>query len=678
MSRGDLLPDEVFRQLIDASVARILETEDASGYLDWFREALGAELESRHPELDAAEQRAIATGLGRAIWNGTPLPGNDFRPRPLPAAGRNDPCPCGSGAKFKRCCGEAPPPPRIDARDVWPIVVNQLEPAALERAVASGRAPLEAVVALAEQAYEEDRPKAGVRLLEPLFAGELRRRCDAVHDHALTLLCNLYDELGHDRKKRTLLDRVTAEAPRSPLRSGAYQRLACMAMDAGDSAEAWRRFRAAQQDDPEGPSLMFVEIQLLLSEQRHEDARERARMWRTRLRKRGAEESEPMLVFLERVIDSPDTAMAKLGIELAGAGRALSARLPELEGRALPRYRVVDCGELEPATPDDTERAVLDHLRRLGVSADERERVSRELLHELAALAQAGPDEAAGDAPRVYRFVAPAELAGVEAGWHDVFPLEKPFGTQPLPLAAPDPWEPEIEAEWAAFLERHPEAFDSLDVLDDLATAADLHPATAARVDEHLQTQLLDRAEAIVCTALGDGPPPRMPWADPYNRPALRCLLRAYLLRYERGERSGAIERAERLLALNPDDNHGVRHSLINLALREGLNERALELAEACGDEPVPDSRYGRGLALIRMSRLHEATAVLEDAVRDLPLVARYLTRQRAAQPRLDPAGIRVGGKDQAWLYRDDMRDVWLETQGAIDLLRKAMRRVSA
>ena len=27
-------------------------------------------------------------------------------PKRVPKAGRNDPCPCGSGKKFKRCCGE--------------------------------------------------------------------------------------------------------------------------------------------------------------------------------------------------------------------------------------------------------------------------------------------------------------------------------------------------------------------------------------------------------------------------------------------------------------------------------------------------------------------------------------------------------------------------------------------
>ncbi len=31
--------------------------------------------------------------------------------RPLPKVGGNDPCPCGSGRKFKKCCGLLPPPP---------------------------------------------------------------------------------------------------------------------------------------------------------------------------------------------------------------------------------------------------------------------------------------------------------------------------------------------------------------------------------------------------------------------------------------------------------------------------------------------------------------------------------------------------------------------------------------
>jgi uncharacterized protein YecA (UPF0149 family) len=32
------------------------------------------------------------------------------REQAIKAAGRNDPCPCGSGRKFKRCCGAANAP----------------------------------------------------------------------------------------------------------------------------------------------------------------------------------------------------------------------------------------------------------------------------------------------------------------------------------------------------------------------------------------------------------------------------------------------------------------------------------------------------------------------------------------------------------------------------------------
>jgi len=38
------------------------------------------------------------------------LGGQEQRSMPVtrgPSVGRNDPCPCGSGAKFKKCCGRA-------------------------------------------------------------------------------------------------------------------------------------------------------------------------------------------------------------------------------------------------------------------------------------------------------------------------------------------------------------------------------------------------------------------------------------------------------------------------------------------------------------------------------------------------------------------------------------------
>ena len=61
--------------------------------------------------LEEAQQEAIAAGFrhkdtGSLSYSG----GNDNASEPAPAkaaprVGRNDPCPCGSGKKYKKCCG---------------------------------------------------------------------------------------------------------------------------------------------------------------------------------------------------------------------------------------------------------------------------------------------------------------------------------------------------------------------------------------------------------------------------------------------------------------------------------------------------------------------------------------------------------------------------------------------
>jgi SEC-C motif-containing protein len=44
---------------------------------------------------------------GRWVYTGqVDEPGRTFR-RETPKVGRNDPCPCGSGRKYKKCCGAA-------------------------------------------------------------------------------------------------------------------------------------------------------------------------------------------------------------------------------------------------------------------------------------------------------------------------------------------------------------------------------------------------------------------------------------------------------------------------------------------------------------------------------------------------------------------------------------------
>jgi len=103
-------------RLLRDAVGVALRDEHPDAFLAWVRARLGDYLGVPAPRpgahgVDWTEDdraaAALAWQLGRAIWNGLPLPSNHFKPRPLPSPGRNDACPCGSGVRRRprRLCG---------------------------------------------------------------------------------------------------------------------------------------------------------------------------------------------------------------------------------------------------------------------------------------------------------------------------------------------------------------------------------------------------------------------------------------------------------------------------------------------------------------------------------------------------------------------------------------------
>jgi tetratricopeptide (TPR) repeat protein len=225
---------------------------------------------------------------------------------------------------------------------------------------------------------------------------------------------------------------------------------------------------------------------------------------------------------------------------------------------------------------------------------------------------------------------------------------------------------------WLLFLEEQPQAADSLDILDDIATALYDHPESSlpwvARV---LLQPLLERAEAILRRTLEKTGVELLPWADERNRPALRLLFRLYLQYAEAGERRRALDVLELLLAINPRDNHGVRAELMNHYLRGREDEKALALAHQFPTDVLADLAYGEVLALYRLGHQDRAARVLHDAVGRLPRIPRFLLRKRIKRPALSAAGFTPGGDDQAWLYREAMRDVWAAEPGLLAWVKK-------
>jgi len=632
--------------LLKDVVNQVLEHEDPDRCLDWLREHLHEYYFSTGPEqfADPQDFSRMVTGLGRAIWNAIPLPGNNFRPRPLPEPGRNHPCPCGSGRKYKLCCARGPALPDFDSQFLWPFVLEQLPRDSLQDVIGRGRIPIEALLEQAHVYLEQDKPKKGASLLEPLFAGPVRKP-DETHDYAMNLLCDLYDDLGHYKKKAALLQRVIDTTRRSPLRSGAWQRTAA--------------------------------IHMVMAEDRVTEAQARAEFWVKRLRRMGLSNDEGPLAFLSAVSRDPMTAMMDVGLDIAGGvGEGLDEWLQAVVGRPVPEYLATTD---EPETDEDFGQVMKTRLRNMGVDQEEIEQSMTMLQQDLELNIpgeKADEEEEADDSLESLFLVPPAAIEELEARWQEVFPLDKPFSVHDEPFGDENPWNEENEETWMAFLDDHPEAFDSLDIIDDLATAVNLHDQNDTPwLDEALLKPLLLRAANIIDQALSEIASPRIVWAFTENRPALRSLARLVGLHMRAGDEADAMAWARRLLALNPNDNHGLRSIVVNQLLSDGDDAGVLEIVGNYPRDAQAEIPYGRVLAFYRLQRLEEAQDALCTAMEDLPKVARYLTAKQVRTPKLDLMGVQFGGDDQAWFYRDAMRDVWLETAGAIDWLKQAAKR---
>lgn len=679
MLNDDLYPQEL-ESLFVAAVTEILKHEDPDRFLDWCRKNLHKIYFSASPNqfADAQDQARVVAAMGRGIWDAMPLPGNNFRPKPLPEPGRNKPCFCGSGKKYKHCCARVSSLPAFDSHFLWIQLVEQLPQAALQDAIGRGQVPTEALMDLADQYSGQGQAEKAAFLLEPLFAGNIHKTNEA-YDYALNLLCNFYDELDQSEKKNALLKRIVETIRRSPLRSGAWQRLAAVRMDSGETKAAWDAFRRALQDDPGSMSIGVLEVQLLMAEERQNEAKSRAGFWVKQLRRTGLTGDEGPLEFLSAAARDPAAAMEDLGLMMAdNAMQRLDEWLQTVAGRVVPEYGVAE----EPPVPGENLVKTMGlSLQKMGVGQEELEKSTAMLSQQLELNIPCEPaneDEEADDSMDSLFLAPPPMISELEMHWREVFPLAKPFSVYDEPMGEWDAWEEGDEPAWIIFLEDNPEAFDSLEIIDDLVTALFQNDQfEAASLDKALFLPLLLRAAEIIDQALSNTITPRMAWMFAENRSALRSLARLVALYLRSGDETTAMDRAVQMLALNPHDNHGFRGMVVNQWLSDGNDDPVLEIAKNYPQDAQPEIPYGKVLALYRLQRPEEAQAALGAALEDLPKVAHYLTAKRVRKPKLDPMGVTFGGDDQAWLYRAEMRDLWLETPGAIDWLKQAVKRIN-
>jgi tetratricopeptide (TPR) repeat protein len=650
---------EHFELVIVQSVRQILNSPNPMEFLQWAREAIPRLLGLREAYLDEVESQRLAMLLGTVIWNATPLPTNDFLPLPIASPPPEAPCLCGSGQRYDDCCGNFDEMPELSSELIWEILLDEIPERTLRDALALDAIPGPLLAKIADRWLDDDRPIRAVALLEPLFAGPLDE-LGTPYEPAFDILCDAYDRLDHWRKKLAFLNRVCAEGSPS-LQATAWQRLSTMHIDEGDFVQAEAAFLSALRSNPDNPSTALLEITLLAAQHKDLVARERARFWLHRFRRLGFKD-EIFMEFLKRAIADPQEAMVNshadaldpLLVDLrdwvAGIGvRPLPTYGTALLRDAASRHRHVDPFALLEGPAEEIRRRPGSRFPAGAINAPTGDLV-------------AGPDSRAELRP-------PSAVRRIESVWRSLYPAAKPHSTHLTLAEGVDAW---AEPAWLDYLLEHPEVADSLDVLDDLATALYEHPESALPWISHaLLRPLLDRAWSILERTLPPEGARCIPWSAATNRPALRLLFRRYLSQIQEGEPKGAIDTLETLLRLNPQDNHGARAELMNLYLRDGEDERALALARRFPDDLLADLAYGEVLALYRLGREERARLVLNTAIRRLPRIPGYLTRKRIKQPRLNPLGMTPGGDDQAWLYREEMRDVWLAEPGILAWLKR-------
>ena len=491
---------EELSSFLELAVREALKMKDGEEFQAWMREAAPRQLPdllSRLPDDQA--RRGFMLEFGRALWNSIPLPSNGFRPKPIPQPERNDPCPCGSGKKYKKCCAEwAEGAPDMDPEGIWALVAEELPLEQVEALGESGRVPRSVLGHVATGLLDGGDPEKALALVRPLF--EKPERLDDRDAASLNVLLEAYDALDLQEERWQEAERL-AGALRPPLRAVLWENLARAYAVEGEMEEAWKSLERARQDDPESPALGPLEVSLLLAEGRTAEAGEKARYWRSRLREDDL--SAQGFEFLTLVGENPEETQLRFSF-----GDEVTEQIHQLE----------------------------------------------------AWLARAEPPaalygiEAAGDDPAEGRLVPSEALQKLESGFEEAFfpPVVDPEAEEEDQDW--DPWDEDRAQQWLGFLLENPQALDSVDVLEDVAHAvSEIVLDRHAFLDRPFLRPLLERGLAVVRQALAAHPGiTRLPGELEPNGSALALIAAAAAQAHRLGETDRAREMLEWLRDLEP------------------------------------------------------------------------------------------------------------------------------
>lgn len=160
-------------------------------------------------------------------------------------------------------------------------------------------------------------------------------------------------------------------------------------------------------------------------------------------------------------------------------------------------------------------------------------------------------------------------------------------------------------------------------------------------------------------------------WGFIETRPYMRARAGLAFTLWERGAHDEAIDHLQAMLALNPNDNQGLRYILAAWLLEMGRDDELAELLKAYEDDGMAAWTYTTALAAFRKNGdTKESQKLLADALASNKHVPAYLLGEQPVPETLPPY-ISPGQTDEAAHYVTDCQAGWTRTPGAIDWLRE-------
>jgi tetratricopeptide (TPR) repeat protein len=426
-------------------------------------------------------------------------------------------------------------------------------------------------------------------------------KLDARAEYAFDLLLDGYSNLGNTVKKNRLLEKGL-QAPDKHLRAAAMQRICCIHSDKGDYPRAWSLFQEIQRLVPNDPSLAHLEVVLLHGQGEHERAAERAKFWIARLSRDNHAENAELIEFLQQSMTDMGSAMLDIVQDNIPALGQLS-RLIDAMPAPTSHYQLrPKDGSAGPLLPDA-------RLQKLHTEWEE-----------------------------IFS-VFTAEYIGID--WQNARP-------------------------WLTWLEKNPLAWQSFEVVVELFLALDEGMQPFPGFSQKILLPLMRHSNALLRLILKQNKAEglRLEWMYLENRNPLRMVsaLAQYFEAHDNLKE--AVNLMEWLvLTLNPNDNQGMREDLLHHYLRQGRLDAAVNLAEHYPRD-MAATQYGHALALLMAGRESEAATTLKQARQDYPEVYKMLINPKPRRPALMEGRVQVGGKDEAWFYREDYLDIWQQSGG--------------